>query len=108
MNEKELYRQKLQADLDELKADVAKLRAKAAGIKADAQIEVGRRLKDLDHRVQEAGARLAELAEAGEDAWDSARARAESTWAALKAGVVAAVAAFKEERGAQGPAGKRG
>ena len=67
MNEKELYRQKHQAQLDEWKADVAKLRARAAGAKADAQIEMNKHVKELDHRMHEAGAKLAELAAAGEE-----------------------------------------
>ena len=96
MNEKELYRQKHQAQLDEWKADVAKLKARAAGAKADAQIEMNKHVKELDQRLHEAGARLAELAAAGEEGWDSVRKNAERTWDALKAGVGAAAAKFKE------------
>lgn len=44
MNEKELHRQKYQAQLDEWKAEVAKLKARAAGVKADAQIELSQHL----------------------------------------------------------------
>jgi chromosome segregation ATPase len=95
MNEKELYRQKHQAQLDEWKADVAKLRARAAGAKAEAQIELNKHLKELDHRMHEASAKLSELASAGEEAWDSASKNVESTWAALKAGVSAAATKFK-------------
>lgn len=96
MNEKELYRQKHQAQLDEWKADVAKLRARAAGAKADAQIEMNKQIKELEHRMHEAGAKLSELAAAGEEKWDSARKNVESTWAGLKAGVSAAAAKFKD------------
>jgi hypothetical protein len=96
MNDKELYRQKYQAQLDELKAEVAKLKARAAGAKADAQIEINTHLKELDHRMHDAGARLAELAASSEATWDSARKKAETTWDALKAGVGAAAAKFKE------------
>jgi hypothetical protein len=96
MSDKELYRQKLQAQLDEWKADVAKLKARASGAKADAQIEMNKHLKELDHRMHEASVRLSELATASEGAWDSARKNVESTWAALKAGVSAASAKFKE------------
>ena len=96
MNEKELYRQKYQAQLDEWKADVAKLQARAAGAKADAQIEMNRHVKELDQRMHEAGARLAELALASEEGWDSVRKNVEKTWDALKAGVGAAAAKFKE------------
>ena len=96
MNDKELYRQKYQAQLDEWKADVAKLRARAAGAKADAQIEMNKHVRELDQRLHEAGAKLAELAAASEEGWDSVRKNAEKTWDALKAGVGAAAAKFKE------------
>ncbi|HEY5999309.1 MAG TPA: hypothetical protein VI078_08415 [bacterium] len=95
MNEKELYRQKRQAQLDEWKADIAKLRARAAGAKADAQIEINKHLEELDRKVHEAGSRLSELAAAGEGTWDSARKKVETTWEALKAGVGAAAAKLK-------------
>jgi hypothetical protein len=96
MDDRELHRQKYQAQLDEWKADVAKLKARAAGAKADAQIEMNKHVKELDQKLHEAGAKLSELAAAGEETWDSARKNVESTWAALKAGVSAAAAQFKK------------
>jgi Ni,Fe-hydrogenase III large subunit len=96
MSDKELYRQKYQAQLDEWKAEVAKLTARAAGAKADAQIEMNKHLKELEHRMRDAGDKLAELAEASEERWDSVRKNVERTWDALKAGVGAAAAKFKE------------
>ncbi len=96
MNDKELYRQKYQAQLDEWKADLAKLKARAAGAKADAQIEMNKHIRELDHKIREAGARLAELAAASEEKWGSVRKDVEKTWDALKAGVGAAAAKFKE------------
>ena len=98
MNNRELYRQKYQAQLDEWLAEVAKLKAKAAGARADARIELNRHVKELDQRMHEAGARLEELATASEEGWDSVSKNVESTWAALKAGVNAATAKFKEEK----------
>jgi len=96
MSEKELYRQKYQAQLDGWKADVAKLKARAAGAKADAQIEMNKHIKELDHKMHEAGAKLSELAAASEERWDAVRKNVETTWDALKAGVSAAAAKFKE------------
>lgn len=96
MNEKELYRHKYRAQLDEWKADVAKLKARAAGAKADAQIEMNKHVKELDQRMHEASAKLAELTAAGEGAWDSVRQNVEKTWDALKAGISAAKVKFKE------------
>ncbi|MHB8894902.1 MAG: sll1863 family stress response protein [Candidatus Geothermincolia bacterium] len=96
MNDKELYRQKYQAQLDEWKAEVAKLKARAAGATADAQLEMNRHVKELDHRMRDASAKLADLAAASEERWDSVRKNVEKTWDALKAGVGAASAKFKE------------
>ena len=96
MNEKELYRQKYQAQLDEWKAEVAKLKARAAGATADVQIEMNRHAKELDHRMRDASAKLAELAAASEEGWDSVRKNVEKSWDALKAGVSAAAAKFRE------------
>jgi hypothetical protein len=96
MNDRELYRQKHHAQLDEWKADVAKLKARAAGAKADAQIELNRHVKELEQRLHEAGAKLTQLAAASEETWDSARRNVESTWEALKAGISAAAAKFRE------------
>ena len=96
MNDQELYRQKYQAQLDEWKADLDKLRARAAGATADAQIEMNKHVRELDKRMHEAGAKLAELAAASEEGWESVRKNVEKSWDALKAGVGAAAAKFKE------------
>jgi uncharacterized protein YfiM (DUF2279 family) len=96
MEDRELHRQKYQAQLDEWKADVAKLRARAAGAGADARLEMNRHVEDLERRVHEARARLSELVAAGDETWDAAKKKFETTWEALKAGVGAAAAKFKE------------
>jgi hypothetical protein len=96
MNDKELYRQKYQAQLDEWKADLDKLRARAAGATADAQIEMNKHVRELEHKMHEAGARLSEWAASSEEAWDATRKNMETTWEALKAGVSAAAAKFRE------------
>ena len=96
MKDRELYRQKYQAQLTEWKADVARLKARAAGAKADVQIEMNKHIKDLEQRMHDVNAKLAELAGASEEAWDSVRKNMEKTWDALKAGVSAARAKFKD------------
>jgi hypothetical protein len=96
MDERELQKQKYQAQLDVWKADVDKLKARAALAKADARIEMNRHIKELERGVHEAGARLSELAEAGGDAWHSVRKEVDSTWRSLRAAVSAAASKFKE------------
>jgi hypothetical protein len=96
MKDRELYRQKYHAQLTEWKADIARLKARAAGAKADVQIEMNKHIKDLEQRMHDVSAKLAELAGASEEAWDSVRKNMEKTWDALKAGVSAARAKFKD------------
>lgn len=96
MIDKEEYRRKLQEQLDEWKAEAARLKVRAAGARAEAQIELKERVHELEHRIREAGDRLSALAEASEEAWDTARKGVESSWRTLKASLAAATATFKE------------
>jgi hypothetical protein len=96
MNEKELYKQKFQAQLDEWKADIAKLKARASGAEADAQIAMNKQVEALEHKLEDARAKLSELTGASEEAWDSVKLRAESAWVSLKSAVSDAVSRFKD------------
>lgn len=84
MNEKELYQQEKQAQLDEWKADIDKLKAKASGAGADAQIELNKQVKALEGKIEEGKAKLAEIADASEDAWESIKDGVESAWDSMK------------------------
>jgi uncharacterized protein YfiM (DUF2279 family) len=96
MNEKELYRQKFQAQLDEWKADIAKLKARASGAEADTKIAMNKQVEALEHRLEDARAKLSELAGASEEAWDSVKQGAESAWDSLKSAVNDAVSRFRD------------
>jgi hypothetical protein len=85
MTEKDLYRQKMQAQLDAWKAELALLKARASGAGADAQLELKRQAEELDHHMQDAGARLGELGAAGEDAWDSVKKGLDAAWESVNA-----------------------
>ena len=96
MNEKELYQQKKQAQLDEWKAEVDKLKAKASGASADAQLELHKQIESLEGKIEMAKAKLAEIAEAGEDAWDSIKDGVESAWDLMKSSFSEALDKFKK------------
>jgi septal ring factor EnvC (AmiA/AmiB activator) len=96
MNQKELYKKKYQAQLDEWKAEIAKLNAKASSARADVQIEMNKQVKELEHKMEEARTKLSELAGAGEDAWDSAKKSVESVWDSLMSAVRDATSRFKK------------
>ncbi len=60
MNEKELYKQKKQAKLDEWEAEVDKLKAKASGVSADVQLKLNKQIKELEGKVEQGKAKLAD------------------------------------------------
>lgn len=96
MNDKELYKQKFQAQLDEWKADIDKLKAKAMNAKADAQLDMNKLVEELEAKAQVASAKLAELSEASGEGWNTFKAGVEVSWDSLKASVRDAVAKFKD------------
>lgn len=87
MNEKALYQQKQKAQLDEWKAEIDKLRAKASKASAETQLELNKQIKMLDGKLDEGKAKLAELADASGDAWDSLKDGVDNAWKSLKSGV---------------------
>lgn len=95
MSTKDLYKQKLQAQVDSWKADIAKLKAKAAGEAADAQIAMHKQFDAVEHKVDDAQMKISELADAGEEAWESVKHGVESAWDSLKSAAGDAVSKFK-------------
>ena len=96
MNEKELYQQKKQAQLDEWKAEVDKLKAQASGASADAQLELNKQIEALEGKIEEGKTKLAEIADASEDAWESIKEGVESAWDSIKSAFSDAAAKFKK------------
>ncbi len=96
MSDKELYRQKKQAQLDEWKADLDKLKARASGASADVQLEIHQKIKSLEQKLEKNREKLSELAESSEDAWESIKDGMESAWDSLKSAVSEAVDKFKK------------
>lgn len=95
MNERELYRRKQQAQLEEWKADLDKLKAKAAQEEAEAQLSLSEQVKTLEIRIEEQQANLTKLAEASDDAWESVKEGMETGWDALKSAFSDAAAKLK-------------
>jgi len=96
MSEKELYQQKKQDQLDEWKAEVDKLKAKASGASADTQMELNKQIEALEGKIEEGQSKLAEIADASEDAWESIKDGVESAWDSMKSAFSDAAAKFKK------------
>lgn len=96
MSDRELYRQKRQAQLDEWRAEVNKLKAKTSGVSANTQLEMNRKIKTLESKIDEGKAQLSQLAEASDDAWESLKDGVESAWDTLRSAVGDAASKFKK------------
>jgi len=96
MNEKELYQQKKQAQLDEWQAELEKFKAKASAATADAQLELNKQIEALEVKIEEGKAKLAEVADASEGAWESIKEGVESAWESMKSAFSDAAAKFKD------------
>ncbi|MGV8935443.1 MAG: coiled coil domain-containing protein [Gallionellaceae bacterium] len=96
MNEKELYKKKMKAQLDEWKADVDKLRAKASGASAVAQLKLLKLVKELDVKVEEGNSKLDKMVDAGEEKWESSKKSVETAWDSLKSSIKDVTAKFKQ------------
>ena len=95
MSEKEQYKQKMQAQLDEWEAEGGKLQAKASGASAETQLEMNKDINALNGQIEHGKTKLAEIADASEDAWESIKDDVDSAWDSLKSAVSDAKAKFK-------------
>jgi predicted nucleic acid-binding Zn-ribbon protein len=96
MNEKELYQEKKQAQLDGWKAEIEKLKAKASETSADAQMELNEQIEGLESKIDEGKSKLSEISDASENAWESFKDGAEATWDSITSAFSDAAAKFKK------------
>ena len=95
MNDKMLFQQKKQAQLDEWRAEVEILKAKASGVSADIQLELNHKIDQLDTKLEEGKRKLKDLEDAGEDVWESVVDGVENAWDSMKTAVSDAAKKFK-------------
>jgi hypothetical protein len=87
MSDKDLYVQKLQAQLDAWRADADKLKAKLSGLSADAQLKMKEQLGHLEGHIEAGKSTLAEWGASGADAWEKTKDGAAKLWGDLTAKV---------------------
>ena len=83
MSEKQAYEKKLEAQLDAWSADIDKLKARAEKAEADAQLEIERRVDELQAMREAASDKLTELKNASDGAWEDLRGGIEDAWDSL-------------------------
>jgi DNA repair exonuclease SbcCD ATPase subunit len=70
MSKKDAYVEKAQAKIEEQSAKLDQLKAKVKGEAADTKIEGHKQIEKLESKLDAAKARLAEITDSAEDAWE--------------------------------------
>lgn len=94
-NKRKAYEEKLDAQLEEWSAQIAQLKARADKARAEVKIEYYKTIETLQHRQDEASAKLHELKSSGDEAWEDLKAGAEKAWAEIKTAFHEAASKFK-------------
>lgn len=89
------YREKFEAQLQEWDAQLDLMKARASTLKADAKIEFEGQLTALQQKRREASAKLEDLSQRGEDAWEDLKAGTEGAWSELANAMDSIAARFK-------------
>jgi predicted nucleic acid-binding Zn-ribbon protein len=83
MSEKDQYAKKAKAKIDEWNADIDKMKVKMDAAEADAKIEYQQQLDEMRAQRDEAEAKLKEVREAGDEAWDDMKAGVDKAWSSI-------------------------
>lgn len=89
-DDKQLYEQKLQAELDAWQADIDRLSAKARLATADTRIELQQQLEDLKKKRQAVKEKVDELHASSGAAWHEVKKGLQKAWPAAANGFRAA------------------
>jgi len=96
MSTKEAYKQKIEAELELAQAKLAEFKAQAKSSAADTRIKYSKQVDELEQKVDATKAKLKEMAEASDDAWEQLKVGVESAWGALNVAIRNAAAKFKQ------------
>ena len=95
MDDKELYREKLEAKFKEMKARVELLEAKAAQVKAESKLEFQKHLDELRQKRDAVQGKLEEVKKSGGEAWKDLRSGMEKATEELKQAIDRAMDKFR-------------
>lgn len=87
MDKKQVYQEKMKAELREWQARIDILKAKADKVKAEKQGEYHEEIKALRAKQEQLSEKLAALESAGEQGWEKAKSGVENAWNELKESV---------------------
>ena len=94
-DKRKAYEEKLDAQFREWNAQIAQLKAKADKAKADVKIGYYKKIEALEHKKEDAGTRLRELKNAGDEAWEELKTGTEKAWDEVKTAYHKTASKFK-------------
>lgn len=95
MNKKQVYEEKLQAQLDEFNAQLELFKAKASKMESSSRLNVLTVIEGLKLKRDLAKNMLQELHESSDDAWEDLKEGVENAWADFNAALKAATSHFQ-------------
>lgn len=95
MSEKDAYVQKLHVKIDEWNAEIDKLKARADEAEAESRIEYQKQLENLQEKRRAAEKKLAEVRQAGEDAWQDLKSGVQGALDSMEEAIKSARTRFK-------------
>jgi len=87
MSKKDEYKKKIEAEVELVQAKLAEWKANVKNTAEDARIKYAKQVDELEQKMETTKARLKELGEGGEDAWERLKDGVEGAWDALSAAV---------------------
>jgi predicted nucleic acid-binding Zn-ribbon protein len=84
MSLKDIYVEKLKAQLDDWSADIDVLEAKAREANAELKTKYHEKVEELKYQRSLAQGKLAEIQDAAEDAWEEIKKGGESVWETIR------------------------
>lgn len=84
MNDKDLYTEKLHAQMNEWKVEIDSLKAKLNTAKVDVKDDIAKAIDELEDKVKVVKNKSIELSKATEESWDALKVNVEAAWESIK------------------------
>ncbi|OQX12357.1 MAG: hypothetical protein BWK76_17820 [Desulfobulbaceae bacterium A2] len=95
MSTKDAYKLKIEAEMELAQAKLAEFKAQAKNSEADARIKNAKQIDDFEQKINDTKAKLKELGEASDDAWEHLKEGVENAWGALSSAIRNAASRLK-------------
>lgn len=95
MNKKQVYQEKLQAQLNEFNAQIELLKAKAEKAETSTKLSYLETLEGLKLKRDLAANKLQELRDSSDNAWEDLKEGIENAWSDVSSSIQSAISRFK-------------